>query len=69
MGENSVLSVNKGEIQSSHLGCSIQAWNELGERVEVTGTVYYRPALFIIAWHCLLEPGTVYYSPALFIIA
>jgi acetoacetyl-CoA synthetase len=24
MGENSVLPVHKGEIQSAHLGCSIQ---------------------------------------------
>ncbi|XP_023339584.1 acetoacetyl-CoA synthetase isoform X2 [Eurytemora carolleeae] len=34
MGENSVLPVFKGEIQSPHLGCSIQAWDDLGERVE-----------------------------------
>lgn len=34
MGENSVLPVHKGEIQSAHLGCSIQAWDEEGHRVE-----------------------------------
>jgi len=34
MGENSVLPVYKGEIQSPHLGCSIQAWDEDGHRVE-----------------------------------
>jgi len=34
MGENSSLPVHRGEIQSPHLGCSIQAWNEEGVRVE-----------------------------------
>lgn len=34
MGENSSLPVYKGEIQSPHLGCSIQAWNDDGESVQ-----------------------------------
>jgi len=34
MGENSVLPVHRGEIQSPHLGCAIQAWNDDGQSVE-----------------------------------
>jgi len=34
MGENSVLPVHRGEIQSAHLGCSIQAWSDDGQSVE-----------------------------------
>jgi len=34
MGENSVLPVYRGEIQSPHLGCGIQAWDEGGNSVE-----------------------------------
>lgn len=34
LGENSVLPVHRGEIQSPHLGCGIQAWDERGESVE-----------------------------------
>lgn len=33
MGENSVLPVHRGEIQSSHLGCAIECWNEEGKAV------------------------------------
>ena len=33
MGENSTLPVFRGEIQGTHLGCDIQAWDaELGEQ-------------------------------------
>ena len=34
MGENSVLPVYRGEIQSPHLGCGIQAWDEGGNSVQ-----------------------------------
>ena len=34
-GENSVLPVYRGEIQSAHLGCGVAAWDEAG--VAVTG--------------------------------
>jgi len=34
MGENSVLPVHRGEIQSSHLGCGVQAWDEGGGEVQ-----------------------------------
>lgn len=34
MGENSVLPVHRGEIQSSHLGCGVQAWDEGGAVVQ-----------------------------------
>jgi acetoacetyl-CoA synthetase len=35
MGENSTLPVHRGEIQSAHLGCSIQCWDaDLGGQVE-----------------------------------
>ena len=34
MGENSVLPVYRGEIQSPHLGCDIQCWDEDGHAVE-----------------------------------
>jgi len=34
MGENSVLPVHRGEIQSPHLGCGIQAWDEGGNSVQ-----------------------------------
>jgi len=34
MGENSILPVYRGEIQSPHLGCGIQAWDEEGKSVE-----------------------------------
>merc|ERR1719166_398650 len=33
MGENSVLPVYRGEIQSAHLGCGVQAWDEDGQSV------------------------------------
>ena len=33
MGENSVLPVYRGEIQSAHLGCGVQAWDEDGNSV------------------------------------
>ena len=33
MGENSVLPVYRGEIQSAHLGCGVQAWDEEGRAV------------------------------------
>ena len=33
MGENSVLPVYRGEIQSPHLGCGVQAWDEEGGQV------------------------------------
>merc|ERR1719341_2919973 len=33
MGENSTLPVYRGEIQSAHLGCGIQAWDESGHPV------------------------------------
>ena len=32
MGENSVLPVHRGEIQSAHLGCAIECWDEEGKR-------------------------------------
>ena len=35
MGENSVLPVHRGEIQSAHLGCAVQAWDEAGTSVQV----------------------------------
>ena len=31
MGENSVLPVHRGEIQSAHLGCAIECWDEEGK--------------------------------------
>ena len=31
MGENSVLPVHRGEIQSAHLGCGIECWDDYGE--------------------------------------
>jgi len=34
MGENSVLPVHRGEIQSMHLGCFLSAWDEEGHPVE-----------------------------------
>lgn len=34
MGENSTLPVYKGEIQSSHLGCAIECWDDDGKPVE-----------------------------------
>ena len=33
MGENSSLPVYRGEIQSAHLGCGVQAWDEEGGEV------------------------------------
>jgi len=33
MGENSTLPVYRGEIQSAHLGCGVQAWDEDGQSV------------------------------------
>merc|ERR1719510_2731193 len=33
MGENSTLPVYRGEIQSAHLGCGIQAWDDDGHSV------------------------------------
>ena len=33
MGENSVLPVYRGEIQSAHLGCGVEAWDEEGKAV------------------------------------
>merc|ERR1719402_1605989 len=33
MGENSTLPVYRGEIQSAHLGCGIEAWDEAGHPV------------------------------------
>ena len=35
MGENSILPVYRGEIQSPHLGCGIEAWNEECRHIEV----------------------------------
>ena len=35
MGENSVLPVHRGEIQSPHLGCGLEAWDEGGNSVQV----------------------------------
>jgi len=34
MGENSTLPVHRGEIQSAHLGCGVEAWDEVGNKVE-----------------------------------
>lgn len=34
MGENSVLPVHRGEIQSAHLGCSIECWDDDGHPIE-----------------------------------
>ncbi len=34
MGENTVLPVHRGEIQSPHLGCDIQCWDDDGNPVE-----------------------------------
>jgi len=34
MGENSVLPVYRGEIQSAHLGCAVECWNESAEQLE-----------------------------------
>merc|ERR1712223_622601 len=33
MGENSTLPVYRGEIQSAHLGCGVEAWDEAGHPV------------------------------------
>jgi hypothetical protein len=30
MGENSILPVHRGQIQSAHLGCSMECWTEEG---------------------------------------
>jgi len=30
MGENSTLPVHRGQIQSAHLGCSMECWTEEG---------------------------------------
>merc|ERR1719189_2509934 len=38
MGENSVLPVHRGEIQSSHLGCAIECWSDEGKPVSDAGT-------------------------------
>ena len=34
MGENSVLPVHRGEIQSSHLGCGIECWSDDGKLLQ-----------------------------------
>jgi len=31
MGENSVLPVHRGQIQSAHLGCTMECWSEDGK--------------------------------------
>jgi len=37
MGENSVLPVHRGEIQSAHLGCAIECWDEEGKPLTEDG--------------------------------
>ena len=45
MGENSVLPVHRGEIQSAHLGCAIECWDEEGKsewhKFEVSVVILY----------------------------
>jgi len=38
MGENSVLPVYRGEIQSAHLGCALESWDSITEKEVEPGT-------------------------------
>jgi len=64
MGENSVLPVHRGEIQSAHLGCGIQAWDEGGSSVkgepgELVCTVPF-PSMPVRFWND--TEGTKYHN-------
>jgi len=67
MGQNSVLSVHRGEIQSPHLGCGVQAWDEAGGSVtgepgELVCTVPF-PSMPVMFWN---DPGGAKYQSAYF---
>jgi len=67
MGENSVLPVHRGEIQSMHLGCSLQAWDEEGAPVhgeagELVCTVPF-PSMPVRFWN---DPNGEKYHSAYF---
>jgi len=47
MGENSIYPVHRGQIQSAHLGCAMECWDEdgtpfaKGETGDLVCTKYY----------------------------
>ena len=55
MGENSVLPVHRGEIQSAHLGCAIECWSDDGMLNDILTMYSYTGQIFVAINYVLIN--------------